>query len=114
MQTWNVYGVLNYLQALIEKSDIIQILDDDAEGRSNFTETEGYDHQGGSSNVLKVLGYFSIVGLMRVHCLLGDYQTALVRLSPIDITRHGLYRNIIGCYIAIAYHCSFASIMQRK
>lgn len=30
-----------------------------------------------SSNVLRMLGYFSLVGLMRVHCLVGDYYAAL-------------------------------------
>ena len=38
-------------------------------------ELEGYYPQ--SSNVLRMLGYFSLTGLMRVHCLVGDYYTAL-------------------------------------
>lgn len=38
-------------------------------------QLEGYYPQ--SSNVLRMLGYFSLTGLARVHCLVGDYVTAL-------------------------------------
>lgn len=44
-------------------------------------ETEGYDSRG--SNVMHMLGYFSLVGLQRVHALIGDYHTALAVLHPI-------------------------------
>ncbi|CAI9759650.1 unnamed protein product [Fraxinus pennsylvanica] len=54
-QAWNVYGVLNFLQALVEKSTIIQILEQEKEGLVQFTATDGYDYNGGS-NVLKFLG----------------------------------------------------------
>ena len=30
-----------------------------------------------SSNVLRMLGYFSLVGLLRVHTLIGDYHSGL-------------------------------------
>ncbi|KAF4349035.1 hypothetical protein F8388_019520 [Cannabis sativa] len=52
-QAWNVYGVLNFLQALVEKSNITQILEREKEGLEQFTSTDGYDYNGGS-NVLKV------------------------------------------------------------
>ncbi len=29
------------------------------------------------SNVRRMLGYFSLVGLLRVHSILGDYSTAI-------------------------------------
>ncbi|XP_051129923.1 uncharacterized protein LOC127250602 [Andrographis paniculata] len=112
-QVWNVYGVLNYLQALVEKSSIIQILKQEKEGVEQFTATDGYDYNGGS-NVLKVLGYFSMVGLLRVHCLLGDYQTGLKCLLPIDISQHGVYISVIGSHIATIYHYGFANLMLRR
>ncbi|KAL5975939.1 hypothetical protein ACLOJK_020268 [Asimina triloba] len=110
---WNVYGVLNYLQALVEKSTIIQILEQEKEGLEQFTSTDGYDYNGGS-NVLKVLGYFSMVGLLRVHCLLGDYHTGLKCLAPIDISRPGVYTNVIGSHITTIYHYGFANLMLRR
>lgn len=112
-QAWNVYGVLNYLQALVEKSGIIQILEQEKEGLEQFTATDGYDYSGGS-NVLKVLGYFSMIGLFRVHCLLGDYHTGLNCLSPIDISQQGVYTSVIGSHITIIYHYGFASLMLRR
>lgn len=113
LQAWNVYGVLNFLQALMEKSSIIQILEQEKEGLEQFTATDGYDYSGGS-NVLKVLGYFSMVGLLRVHCLLGDYQTGLKCLLPIDISQQGVYTCVIGSHITTIYHYGFANLMLRR
>jgi hypothetical protein len=33
----------------------------------------------------KMLGYFSIIGLLRLHCLLGDYYLALDVMANIDL-----------------------------
>jgi translation initiation factor 3 subunit L len=112
-QAWNVFGVLNFLQALVEKSAIIQILEQEKEGLEQFTANDGYDYNGGS-NVLKVLGYFSMVGLLRVHCLLGDYHTGLKCLQPIDISQQGVYTTVIGCHITTIYHYGFANLMLRR
>ncbi|XVE53718.1 hypothetical protein DITRI_Ditri03aG0025000 [Diplodiscus trichospermus] len=112
-QAWNVYGVLNYLQAFVEKSNIIQILEQEKDGLEQFTATDGYDYSGGS-NVSKVLGYFSMVGLLRVHCLLGDYQTGLKCLLPIDISQQGVYTSVIGSHITTIYHYGFANLMLRR
>ncbi|CAI8599830.1 unnamed protein product [Vicia faba] len=112
-QAWNVFGVLNFLQALVEKSTIIQILEQEKLGLEQFTANDGYDYNGGS-NVLKVLGYFGMVGLLRVHCLLGDYHTGLKCLQPIDISQPGLYTIVIGCHITTIYHYGFANLMLRR
>ncbi|THU54640.1 hypothetical protein C4D60_Mb10t27280 [Musa balbisiana] len=53
-QAWNVYGVLNYLQALVEKSAITDVLEREKEGLEQFAATDGYDYEGGTSNVLKM------------------------------------------------------------
>ena len=51
-------------------------------GAKRFFETEGYDPR--TSNVLRMLGYFSLVGLSRVHALIGDFHTSLQALHPIN------------------------------
>ncbi|KAL8171668.1 hypothetical protein V2J09_023472 [Rumex salicifolius] len=112
-QAWNVYGVLNFLQALVDKSMIIDILDREKQGLEQFTATDGYDYSGGS-NVVKVLGYFSMIGLLRVHCLLGDYHTGLKCLQPIDISQQGVYTSVIGSHITTIYHYGFANLMLRR
>jgi len=78
-----VSRVLSFLKALMNKSSVIQIL---KKGK------RGFDPCGASrsSNVLKVAGYFSMVGLLRVYCSLGRYQTGLNYLLPIDIPLHNL------------------------
>ncbi|EMS61673.1 hypothetical protein TRIUR3_26846 [Triticum urartu] len=112
-KAWNVYGVLNYLQALVEKSMIAQILEREKEGLESFTATDGYDYQGGS-NVLKVLGYYSMIGLLRIHCLLGDYHTGLKCLAPINLNQQGVYTIVIGSHISTIYHYGFANLMMRR
>ena len=51
-----------------------------AAGQEHFYTTEGYDQ---GTNVLRMVGYFSLVGLLRVHTLVGDYQGALKALGVI-------------------------------
>ena len=43
-----------------------------AGGIQRLYKTDGYDVH--STNVLRMLGYFGLVGLLRVHTLIGDYQ----------------------------------------
>ena len=45
-------------------------------------QTDGYEAQ--RSNVLKMLGYYSLLGLLRVHSLVGDYHGALKALAPLN------------------------------
>jgi len=51
-----------------------------AGGMERFYESEGYE---AGSNVLRMVGYFALVGLLRVHTLVGDYGGALAALAPI-------------------------------
>ena len=48
-----------------------------------FNETEGYNPR--ESNVLRMLGYFSLIGLQRVHTLVGDYHGALKAIHPLNL-----------------------------
>ena len=47
---------------------------DTAGAMQRFNDTEGYNPR--ESNVLRMLGYFSLIGLQRVHTLVGDYHGA--------------------------------------
>ena len=48
----------------------------------HFDTTEGYNPR--ESNVLRMLGYFSLTGLQRVHTLVGDYHGALKAIHPLN------------------------------
>ena len=41
----------------------------------------------GQHSLYKMLGYFSLVGLLRLHSLLGDYYQALKALENIDFNK---------------------------
>ncbi|KAK9824526.1 hypothetical protein WJX72_011098 [[Myrmecia] bisecta] len=110
---WDVLSVLNYLQALIDKSGVVKELSTEG-GAQRFNETEGYEQH--SSNVLPMVGYFSLVGLLRVHSLFGDYHGALKALAPINpfVTKHLFTPKIAGCNITLYYYGGFCYLMQRR
>tara|TARA_B100000767_G_scaffold140369_1_gene132624 strand:- start:2655 stop:4166 length:1512 start_codon:yes stop_codon:yes gene_type:complete len=108
-EVWSALGVLNFLQALVDKSGIIAFLDKERKGEEKFAETEGYDYN--QSNVLRTLGYFALIGLHRVHILLGDYTTALKVLDPIDLDKPGIFTKVPGASVSTAYHVGFAYFM---
>lgn len=89
LQVWSAVEVLNILQALVDKSAIVAELK--SEGSAHLFSTDGY--YSNQSNVLRLLGYFSLVGLLRVHALIGDYQSGgwgLLALSLCDRQTKGV------------------------
>jgi translation initiation factor 3 subunit L len=70
LQVWNILDVLNVLQALIDKSGIIAELERD--GGAELSTHEGYIPN--QSNVLRMLGYFSLVGQLRVSYVPSKYH----------------------------------------
>ena len=109
---WSVLGVVNYLQALADASGVVRILAAERGGEAGFSAKEGYDYH--SSNVLRVLGYFSLVGLARVHCLLGDYAGCLGALDAIDLDQPGLFTKVPGAHVTTLYYVGFAYLMARR
>ena len=109
---WNVLGVSTYLQALSDASGVVRILEQERLGETGFSAKEGYDYH--TSNVLRVLGYFSLVGLARVHCLLGDYSGCLAKLDALDLDKPGLFTKVAGAHVTTLYYVGFAYLMSRR
>lgn len=111
-KVWSIMDVLNVLQALVDKSGIVAELE--ADGGAELSACEGYIPN--QSNVLKMLGYFSLIGQLRVHSLIGDYHTGLQCLYPLNIfDKTHLYTPIISsCHITLFYYSSFAYIMLQR
>lgn len=63
---WNIHMVLGYLTSFVERSGIVKLLQD--------PEVQVV---GSRLSVLESLGYYSLIGLCRLHCLTGDYRLAL-------------------------------------
>jgi len=111
-KVWNILDVMNVLQALVDKSCIVEELK--ADGGAAIYAAEGY--LPGQSNVLRCLGYYSLVGLLRVHSLIGDYHTGLAALYPLNIhDRSNLFTaKLPGCHISTYYYAGFAYLMLRR
>lgn len=118
---WSSYSVLNVLYSLIQKSRIIEQLEAAHEGR----DPEEVAGEFGGRSLYKQLGYFSIIGLLRVHVLLGDYTLALKMLDCIDLHKktqsaapslNGLpsLNRVTACHVTCYYYVAFAYIMLRR
>ncbi|XP_076889286.1 uncharacterized protein LOC143540006 [Bidens hawaiensis] len=110
----SVIDTVNLLHIMVEDSNILQILElEKDEGLQLLTETEEEDVriESESKNVFIVMGYFSLVALLRLHCLLGNYQAGLDCLRPIDVSRQGFHPALIATQITTIYHYGFANLM---
>jgi len=108
-EVWNVNGVLGYLDALTTKSSIISTLEHEKHGE--YTDN-GLDFN--THPVYRTLGYFCVVGQLRIQCLLGDYYLALKILEPIDLNKKGLYTRVTACHITLYYYLGFSYLMMRR
>lgn len=57
------------------------------------------------------LGYFSILGLLRVHVLLGDYTLALQMLDGIDLNKKALFTRVTAAHVSVYYYVGFSYLM---
>merc|ERR1711939_1171947 len=60
------------------------------------------------------LGYFSILGLLRVHVLLGDYSLALGTLDNIELNKKALFTRVTAAHVAVYYYVGFSYLMMRR
>ncbi|THG97272.1 hypothetical protein EW026_g4686 [Hermanssonia centrifuga] len=85
-QAWSSYSVLNVLYSLIQKSKINEHLTALQEGKSadEIVEIVG---EYGTKPLYRMLGYFSLIGLLRVHSLLGDFTLALKVMESVELNQ---------------------------
>ncbi|SPO39876.1 related to eIF3l - translation initiation factor 3 subunit L [Pseudozyma flocculosa] len=108
---WSSYSVLNVLYSLMQKSRITEQLIAAKEGQDP-DEVAG---EFGSKPLYRMLGYFSIIGLLRVHVLLGDYTLALKMLDHIELNKKsGLINRVTACHVTAYYYVGFAYMMLRR
>ena len=104
---WRVQTVLGYLTSFVERSGITRELAAERAG--------GPALESSSMSLLQVLGYFSIIGLSRVQCILSDYYAAIKVLDPIDTDdRRALFTQITSCSITLFYYLGFSYMMMRR
>ncbi|XP_035791229.1 eukaryotic translation initiation factor 3 subunit L [Anopheles albimanus] len=109
-KVWNILCILNVLHSLVSMSKIKDQLEAAAAGK----DPEAVAGEFGRHSFYKMLGYFSLVGLLRVHSLLGDYHQAIKVLEPIEIHKKSQYSHIPACQISTSYYVGFAYMMMRR
>ncbi|MDK2413600.1 hypothetical protein QHH03_31395, partial [Aphanizomenon sp. 202] len=68
----------------------------------------------GRHPLYKMLGYFSLIGLLRLHSLLGDYYQAIKVLENIELNKKSMYSRVPACQITTYYYVGFAYMMMRR
>lgn len=107
---WDAAAVLAVLSQLVAASGIREELAASG-GVEALYESEGYSAS--RSNVLRMLGYFSLAGLLRVHAVLGDYPAALAAIRPLNpFQRKSMFATKMAmCSITLFYYCGFSYLM---
>ncbi|KAF2271783.1 uncharacterized protein EI97DRAFT_387143 [Westerdykella ornata] len=108
--TWGCYSVLNVLYSLIQRSQISEQLAAMKRGE----DPNQYAGEYGSRPLYKMLGYFSIIGLLRVHCLLGDFSLALKTLDDIELNKKAMFARVMAAHFTTYYYVGFSYMMMRR
>ncbi|KAG6877339.1 hypothetical protein C0993_008476 [Termitomyces sp. T159_Od127] len=112
-QVWSSYSVLNVLYSLIQKSRINEYIIAQQEGKSpeEIAEIVG---EYGQRPLYRNLGYFSLIGLLRVHVLLGDFTLALKVIENVELNQKSPYTRVTACHVATYYYVGFCYLMLRR
>ncbi|KAG6828338.1 hypothetical protein H0H92_008352 [Tricholoma furcatifolium] len=110
---WSSYSVLNVLYSLIQKSRINEYLVAQQQGKSpeEIAEIVG---EYGQRPLYRNLGYFSLIGLLRVHVLLGDFTLALKVMENVELNQKSPFTRVTACHVATYYYVGFCYIMLRR
>ncbi|KAI5198364.1 eukaryotic translation initiation factor 3 [Aureobasidium subglaciale] len=108
--TWGCYSVLNVLYSLIQRSQIQEQL----EARKRGEDPAAYAGEYGNRPLYQMLGYFSLIGLLRVHCLLGDFSMALKTLDNIDLNKKSMFPRIMAAQFSTYYYVGFSYMMMHR
>ncbi|KAF1831364.1 eukaryotic translation initiation factor 3 [Decorospora gaudefroyi] len=108
--TWGCYSVLNVLYSLIQRSQISEQLAAMKRGE----DASLYAGEYGNRPLYKMLGYFSIIGLLRVHCLLGDFSLALKTLDDIELNKKAMFARVMAAHFTTYYYVGFSYMMMRR
>ncbi|KAF5104771.1 hypothetical protein DV451_000362 [Geotrichum candidum] len=108
--SWGAYSVLNVLYSLSGKANIKEQLQAIKAGKDPLSVAGEY----GSKKLYKTLGYFSLVGLLRVHTLLGDYSLALKTLESIELNKKAFFVSVATAHYTTYYYVGFCYMMLRR
>ncbi|ODV94052.1 hypothetical protein PACTADRAFT_50945 [Pachysolen tannophilus NRRL Y-2460] len=110
-EVWSTYSVLNALYSLVGRSNMVDQLKLMRLGKNISKEISG---EYGSLPLYKNLGYFSIIGLLRIHTILGDYTLALKTIEHIELNKKAFFTKIPGCHFTTYYYVGFCFMMMNR
>lgn len=110
---WGAQTVLELLHYLVIKSNIISWITNVGPVGSDDPDNDQFDIS--SLPVYRYIGYFSIIGFLRVNTLLGDYRLALMVLQPLEFSgQTALFTHVTACHVSIYYYMGFCYVMLRR
>lgn len=116
-QAWSSYSVLNVLYSLIQKSRVNEWLKARAEGKTE-EEIDEIVGEYGTKPLYRQLGYFSLIGLLRVHVLLGDFTLALKVMDNaglgLCVGEKAPFTAPTAAHVSTAYHAGVCYLMLRR
>ncbi|KAL5532341.1 hypothetical protein ACEPAF_5911 [Sanghuangporus sanghuang] len=112
-QVWSCYSVLNVLYSLIQKSKINEYIVATREGKSE-EEINEIVGEYGQRPLYRMLGYFSIICLLRVHVLLGDFTLALKVMENVELSQKAPLTRVTACHVSTYYHVGFCYLALRR
>ncbi|THH07000.1 hypothetical protein EW145_g3687 [Phellinidium pouzarii] len=112
-QIWSCYSVLNVLYSLIQKSKINEYIVATREGR-NEKEIAEIVGEYGQRPLYRMLGYFSIICLLRVHVLLGDFTLALKVMENVELNQKAPLTRVTACHVSTYYYVGFCYMAMRR
>ncbi|EJD07900.1 eukaryotic translation initiation factor 3 subunit 6 [Fomitiporia mediterranea MF3/22] len=112
-QVWSCYSVLNVLYSLIQKSKINEYITATREGKSE-EEINEIIGEYGQKPLYRMLGYFSIICLLRVHVLLGDFTLALKVMENVELSQKAPLTRVTACHVSTYYHVGFCYLALRR
>ncbi|EGD79938.1 hypothetical protein PTSG_10220 [Salpingoeca rosetta] len=109
-EDWDVKVVFNVLHQLITRSRINEQLEAFQRGDNPADVADEF----GNHPLYRMLGYFSLVGSLRLHTLMGDYRQALEAVRNIDLSKPKLISNVLTCQVTIYHQVGFCYLMSRR
>jgi len=125
-KVWSTREVLTTLEKLVQASQIEQLLNSPHQRSLDLLKP-------GKNHTLTILGYYAMIGLLRVHTILGDFATALEAVNSISlfgsadisaITSKGgsariifneyIFSRVISCQVTLFYYYTFCCLASGK
>mmetsp|Transcript_18772 Transcript_18772/g.18877 ORF Transcript_18772/g.18877 Transcript_18772/m.18877 type:complete len:524 (+) Transcript_18772:190-1761(+) len=107
---WSLSSVLNILHDMIRVSKI-------TEHQSSRAKTLSIGNTAPTvpNTAIGILGYFCLIDLARLECLLGDYTASLQAIAPIRLwDRTETFALIPACHVNLFYHTGLCLMMSRR